>query len=172
MFDSRRGKYTLDNNSALRAGANGTHFTWFEVSLPRLLFGDNCRLIDSQAQIDQAFARADKIISEWARPAEGPRRFTRVDLVWHFRANPPQDFLFAHQSCIHPEVKKSFIVIRNHHTVNTIEWRGLAMRIKMYVKEKKHAKLPRQIVRVEIELRVSVRGQNHPLFRGSKPPTL
>ena len=134
MRDTPRfGRLLLDPKSALRAGANGTHFTWFEVSLPRLLFGDNYRLIDSQAQIDEAFHRADKIISQWAKPTKKTRRFTRVDLVWHFKANPPQEFLFAHQACNHPEVKKSVRVTRNNYTVNTVEWAGHAMRITVVV---------------------------------------
>jgi len=48
--------------------------------------------------------------SDCRPPAMFKRRFTRVDLVWHFRANPPQDFLFAHQSSNHPEVIASKMV--------------------------------------------------------------
>lgn len=153
LYQEFWGIFLVDKKLGIRAGANGSHLTWFEFSLPKLLFGENSRLIESQAQIEKAFAKADDLISRWASPTQDLRRFTRVDLVWHFRANPPQEFLFAHQACNHPEIKKAVVVIRNNHTVNTVEWRGDRMRIRMYDKTSKRAKIPRQVVRAEIQLR-------------------
>jgi len=145
--------FRLDADSDLRVGGKNSIIQWVEVSLPRMVYDDNYRLIASQAKIDEAFAKIDSILKKIAKPISELRHFTRVDLVWHFPSAPPQKFLFCHEHANHPDVKKSVAVYRNNFKVNTVEWRGDKIKIKMYDKTNKKIKSPRSVVRVEIELR-------------------
>lgn len=158
------GMLTIDEASGLRCSFQGTKITAVEVSLPRLLFGTNGKLIDSQKQIDDALKKADDLIAHIATPARPIRNFTRVDLVWHFRSIPPLRFFLAHQHCNFPEIKRKVTefkinVSRNRFRTTGIEWQGDKLRVKMYDKTQfkdengNTFKFPSYIVRVEITLR-------------------
>ena len=147
------GLLTLDRKSNLRVDCKGDRIKAVEVSLPKLLFGTNSKLISTQQELDNALQQVDLLLEEFVEPATHPRIFKRVDLVWHFEARSPQNFFFAHQHCNHPEIKKCVAVYRNHHVVTGVEWQGDRMKIKMYDKTNREVSLPRQVVRVEIELR-------------------
>lgn len=150
--------WRMDNKdkgkSDLRIRSKGNDYVEVEVSLPKLLFGTNKKLIHSQAQIEEALAKADKIVEPYAKFVGAPKFFSRVDLVWHFLSSPPEYFFLAHQHSIHPEVRTKVCTYRERHRISGIEWHGgKTMHVKMY--NKTDAELPnaQEIVRVEIMLK-------------------
>jgi len=149
---SHRGMIVLDRPAKFRAHCTGYgEFDWFEVSLPRLLFGTNRKLITSQRQITNALDKADQIIRQVAKPSSHIRRFSRVDLVWHFYGSPAK-FFFAHREADHPEIDKRMSAHRNKRRQTGITWAGERMRINMYDKTDRRRSFPLWIVRVEVQL--------------------
>lgn len=136
--------------------------TWVSVSLPKLLFGRNTKLIESQQQLDAAFALVEeKLLSFGATVASG-REFTRVDLVWQFKHRPIPFFL-ALAPCNHPEILAEAGMFRNRHFPTGVWWKAAPAQ----GKRKKTAPLlirmysvtsgkrpPVQVVRIEVELRL------------------
>jgi hypothetical protein len=78
----------------LRVTSREGTVTSVEVSLPRVRFGTNGRLITSQVVLDEALEITDNAISEVATVPVG-REFSRIDLCWQFRGDQ-RDWLQAH----------------------------------------------------------------------------
>jgi len=137
-----------------------------EVSLSKLLFGNNGRLIKTQSKIDMAMKRVHALVSQIA---DLPRLklgtgmvpystigFNRVDLCWQIRGRMP-DFIRAHQYVRHPEVHK----LPETYGEQTIRWKGSEMNILIYDKfeeirdHNRSHKLPKSakdVVRIEVQL--------------------
>jgi hypothetical protein len=126
-----------------------------EVSLPKLLFlGKNEKLIDTQDQITEALTKADQIVDRYCKPTSNPKEFTRVDLVWHFLSSPPARFFIAHQNCTHQEMRTRVFAFYEKNRLSGIEWQGgKTMHLKMYDKTNWGLLFPKQVVRVEIQLK-------------------
>lgn len=136
-------------NSDLRVRTTDGINVEVEVSLPKLLFGTNEKLIRTQKQIEKALAKADKIVDQIAEPTTTPKAFSRVDLVWHFRSRPPEYFFLAHEWCNHPEARTKVFRYRKSHSITGVVWQGGKkpdMQITMYQKSP-------ITVRVEIQLK-------------------
>lgn len=58
-----------------------------EVSLPRVLFGDNERILKSQRDIDEALQKLDSLIRSATTFYAGCEEFRRVDLCWSIPGN-------------------------------------------------------------------------------------
>ena len=148
----RQGVNTIDEGSGLRVNRRGKSITAVEVSLPRLLFKDNKRLITGQRQIDKALDKVRRMLLQVAKPPINGIRFTRVDLVWHFLTQSPFEFLLAHRLCRHPEAQTEIL---EHRTgggaLDQIAWKGDRIRIQMY--DKRSSVPGRKVVRVEAQLR-------------------
>lgn len=100
-----------------------------EVSLSRLLFGDNARLITSQPQLDRALRQAHALVSQVAgqpkikfagqtAPYSGIS-FKRVDLCWQIKGRM-HDFILAHRDMKHPEIHS----LPEIYGQETIRWAG------------------------------------------------
>ena len=136
--------------------------TYVQVSLPRLLFKHNGRLITKQRQIDQAMKAADLLLTQIAdrRVSIPGTKFVRVDLAWQIKGKI-QDFIAAHQPITHPEIHGLPSIWQGE----SILWKGKEMSILFYDKfaemrkKRNHlSKIPekaRDIVRIEIRLRGS-----------------
>jgi len=125
-----------------------------EVSLPRMIFPSNARLIRSQRKLDLAMERVDLLVQEVATPLVNipSKRFVRVDLVWQVLGKI-DDFIFAHRHLPHPAKSRG----RNLPVIygqETILWPGNEISLSIYDKEKemKIAKGSGKIVRIELRL--------------------
>jgi len=118
------------------------------VSLPRLLFTKNVRLISSQIQLEKALGMADTLTDQLATDSIITKIFRRVDLVWQVRGNM-QDFILAHRLLKHPEIDKLAWVWQDE----TIMWAGREMSITMYDKFLSARKKSKNVIRVEIRFR-------------------
>jgi hypothetical protein len=134
--------------SQLVAGSTGST-SYIEVSLPRLLYPNNARLIASQGDLDRAVTKADNLLAQIATDIDPTqRKFTRVDLVAHVWGRIG-DFIEAHEGVKHPEVHKWPSI----YPGETILWRGSKMSITIYDKYKEMTGSKGKVVRVEIRLR-------------------
>lgn len=116
-----------------------------QASLPKVLLGQNARLILSQKQLEAALTEVDRLVQQVATVSTPAKRFYRVDLVWQFKGKI-HDFILAHQVIRHPEIDKLPI---NYHW-QTILWKGDGMSISMYDKVLEQTGKPGNIVRVEM----------------------
>lgn len=147
------GKHT---HGVLRFGVDSAseRLAWCEVSLPRLLFGHNGRLLATQADMDAALEKlrgelagfADvPAVAEWPKPS-------RLDLAWQFDVRkrlgrPPQALILAHGGLQHPAVREPPVPRRN-----SLTWEGSKLRLQLYGKSRKQ-KLGDSIIRAELRLR-------------------
>lgn len=138
--------------SGFRIGGSGLMAEWCEVSLPRLLFGHNGRVIEDQGQIDQALAMVGERLRYWVnwdrRNFEG-WRFTRVDLVQQFRGSPAA-WCAAFVESGHPRVRRK----AREFFGSGLTWDGSECVIRLY--DKILEALGQQdgdVVRFEVELK-------------------
>ena len=148
----------LHRPTDLRAEFSGRN-VYVEVSLPRLLFPHNGKLITSQEQIDAAMRKAGALVAQIAtRQTSTPAtKFVHVDLAWQIKGQI-QDFIAAHQHNTHPEIHASPRIWYGE----SIAWEGKEMRITFYDKfaelRKKQrtrsliSRKSRDIVRIEVQL--------------------
>lgn len=133
----------------LRTRIWGSFVVWVEVSLPKVLFGHNGRLLSSQDEIDSAFRRVDRILDRFSTGSNHGREFSRVDLVWQFKGDP-KVFANAHRDSRHPMIHRSAI----DYGGNQLVWQGSKLRIGMYDKVLEQTrKRTGDVMRVEIQLR-------------------
>ena len=118
------------------------NFERCEVSLPRVLFGHNGKLLSSQSDIGRALHKVYALLDLFTGPALSQREFTRVDLVWQFKGNP-SDFALAHCDCLHPMIRRPAIDYRN----NGLRWEGSHLNILMYDKLLQQKKMAGDVVR-------------------------
>lgn len=146
---SRREGFKYEHRSTgLRATGDENEIKWIEVSLPRLLFGHNGRLITSQKEIDLAMRMVSRLLKEIGVQQTALRYFTRVDLVWQFQGDPAA-FIAAHRNCKHRSIRKEAGSFDN----NSLFWQGSQMRVSMYDKVLEQTAKRGDVVRVEVQLR-------------------
>jgi hypothetical protein len=137
--------------SKMRAKFCANALRFVEVSLSRVLFGHNGRLISCQREIGDSFEKIDGLLNMFSRIVSNRRTFRRVDLVWQFKADPAA-FANAHMDCRHPMIHQPAINYKN----NGLLWKGSRLKISMYDKLLRHTKKIGQVVRVEAQLRGKV----------------
>jgi hypothetical protein len=124
-----------------------------ETSLPKLLFGNNARLLKSQSDLDAAMSKAKDAFQAFL-PVVWQPRFTRVDLCWNYRCDPIK-FLLAHESSNHPQIMGYTCSYRNKAQRTGITWKGSELLIRFYDKSR-DAKAAgfffNKLIRVEVEL--------------------
>lgn len=72
----------IDKETGLRASGDENEIRFVEVSLPRLLYGTNAKLIKSQTDINNALWLVRRKLNEIGVRQTADFYFTRVDLVW------------------------------------------------------------------------------------------
>lgn len=154
--------HTLDAKADFKVRVAANEITWVSVSLPKLLFGRNTKLIENQQQLDEALAMVDAKLSSLGTKMDLERRFTRVDLCWQFKRRPTPFFL-AHAPCNHPEIVAEGATFRNRYQITGLWWKsapklGATRRtrpivIRMYAVQSKRRPTI-EVVRVEIQLRL------------------
>lgn len=127
---------------------HGNHITSVNVSLPRIIHGENATLIENQEQIDTALEHLIDIVGGIADTSSPILYFTRVDLCWHFQ-HSPASLIRAHRHCVFPRCQ----IKRREFSERSASWDYSDKRIIMYDKQFKELKRPGDIVRVEVQLR-------------------
>jgi len=147
----------------------GSHV--MQVSMPRLLHGDNVKLIRSQEEIDKAMdlirINMLKVMQLDAIPT-----WTRIDLVWNFKGNI-NDFIACFQNSKHPRVRSAVRV----YLGESISWKGKKVELQIYDKlqEKGSINLKKgneTIVRAEVRQRVNawkMNDENEPYDKLTEP---
>lgn len=129
----------------------GISLVWVEASLPRLLLGDNGRLIHDQVQVDLALKRLWETVNKYAEvPDPSYWQPTRIDLCWNF------DLCAA--TLINAHYPLSIPGIRNASSLFTggrmVSWRGdkSDFEVKMYDKARQLG-ARKSVLRCEVTLR-------------------
>ena len=136
-----------DPVSGIRARGPEGRVLWIEGSLPRLLYGNNARLITTPDEMNEGLRRLRHKVRELGELQTG-NYFTRVDLVWQFRGRM-EDFRVAHQYAKQKSIRKG----TGHYDGQSLYWPGSKMRVRMYDKVLEQTGKPGDIVRVEVQLR-------------------
>jgi hypothetical protein len=137
------------------------------ASLPRLLHGQNGKLIKSQADLDAALASFEIKAGEICEFRLSNHHFTRVDLVWQFEGDPA-DFILAHRHIRHPRIRKEPETYEINLEAHSLRIQGSEMKILIYDKSFEALKRKGKIVRVEVQLRSGILKQ---LLGNGKPVT-
>jgi hypothetical protein len=95
-----------DPGTGFNAYGDAGYFKYFSASLPRLLHGDNGRLIKNQIELDAALTILRQMAAELGDPQICASHFTRVDLVWQFQVDV-ETFIRAHRECRHPRINSN-----------------------------------------------------------------
>ena len=131
---------------------SGTRFSarHIEVSLPRLLFGHNSRLIHTQHQLHEALDKLNDLVGEVCFQAddEAHDHFSRADLVWQIRGDMAV-FLAAHKNCRHRSIRKDM----GHYQGQGFYFQGQQLRVRFYDKRLKQSGQAGDVIRVEVQLR-------------------
>lgn len=138
----------IHKKTKLRAKFCAKILAWVEVSLPKVLFDNNGKLLSSQSDIRNAFRRVDGILNSFSTSGRSGRIFRRVDLVWQFSGEPVL-YANAHRNCFHPMIRKPVVDYGN----NGLAWKGSQVTIRMYDKLLEQTKKTGDVVRVEVQLR-------------------
>ena len=147
--NDKRNFHIWNEDSHLQMFGIGTDYIGgFRVSLPKLLYGHNGRLVTTDTQVRLAFSQiiddTSKFVN-WVEPS--PCYFTRVDLVWQFSGRIT-DFINAHRQIRHPMIRNKSIEYQG----SSLTFPGKNCRISMYDKNLESHKIPGGIVRVEVQL--------------------
>lgn len=141
--------------------------TAVETSLPKVLFGNNVRMLETEEEFERAFAELIDHLDQIS--TKDKFTLTRVDLGWNYKGRPLEFFL-AHEHLNHPMVRKAIanyydprrngriVATRDNATRTGIEWQATKLRIRFYDKSKDAIKCgsKRPLLRVEIQLRGSL----------------
>lgn len=148
MLDRHDGLRFEHEHTGLMMGGRAPFLSWLQVSLARLLFGHNGRLISSESELRAAFDRLVELLSEICDPILEGATFTRADLVWQFSG------LFAHFANAYRTAK--FKGVRKEgggYERESMFWKGSAMHLRIYDKVRQITKKqPGNVLRVEIQL--------------------
>lgn len=143
-----------ETGSGLRIGGSDFMAEWVEVSLPRLLFGHNGRVIENQDQVNDALSLVRQRLTYWCdygRRNFDAWHFTRVDLVQQFRGSPGV-WCAAFSETTHPMVRRK----AREFFGRGLSWDGSETQIRLYDKMLEASKNKVQdgdVVRFEVQLR-------------------
>ncbi len=141
----------LSNTSPVRVGVKAIRLVWAEVSLPKLLFGHNGRLLETQAQLDAALARLHDDLNGFAEvPEIAAWQVWRVDIAWNFDliAAP---IVLAHAALRVPGIHRGADLFDGGQGVSWHDAKSRFM-VKLYDKALE-MHVPGSILRAEISLR-------------------
>lgn len=126
-----------------------------QVSLPRMMFGDNTELIKNQDELDIAISKLRLMQREVLQFDQLPR-WTRLDVVWNF-LGIMNEFICTLQNSKHPKVRSAVRVYQNE----SIQWGGRQTTIQVYdkLKEKGRTSISTEkgktIIRAEVRQKVN-----------------
>lgn len=93
-----------DPHSGYHAYGDRNKIKYHRASLPRLLHGQNGKLIKNQGELDAALELLQNKAGEICDFNLLNFHFTRVNLVWHFRGDTA-DFILAHRHAHHVRLR-------------------------------------------------------------------
>lgn len=145
--------------SGLRLMGRGG-YTRLEVSLPRLHFGHNGKLIRNQADLDSAWSSLFGLMADVSGGPIGidtwiPGEVTRADLVWSFPGDPAT-WVLAHRQVKHPTVRRRARGAEyfGPDLSQGLTWTGRNHMFRIYDKQLEQTNEPGgQVVRAELEMR-------------------
>ncbi|HOW64854.1 MAG TPA: hypothetical protein PK256_06170 [Verrucomicrobiota bacterium] len=141
--------HLIHTPTGLRASGSEAAMHQFEVSLPRVLFGHNGRLLKSQKEIDTAMDQVREILDEIGEGPDEPPVFKRVDLVWQFKGDPKL-FIAAHEKARHRRIRRDAVRFEN----GSLTWIGSSRSVVIYDKLLEMTRnQPGDVVRAEVRLR-------------------
>jgi hypothetical protein len=134
---------------SMNVSGNDERGYWVHGSLPRYHYGNNSRLLASEADLQAATDSLTTEALEYVTPPSH-MEFTRVDLCWHFCGDPGH-FIASHQGCPHPRIRGVPFVKPGE----SLCWgsRDGQLRILMYDKSREQTGKHGNVVRVEVSLR-------------------
>ena len=151
FFPDRRVRLDIAPCVSVRADPWGNSLVWAECSLPRLLFGYNGRLIETQGQIDDALA---KLHTKLATVADVPDvrewHCWRADMAWNLD-KPASALILAHSCASVPGIHGAGTLWKGGQGVS---WCGAKSRfvVTLYDKARK-MRVPGSVLRAEVSLR-------------------
>lgn len=134
--------------TGLRIGGNEAP-SWLECSLPRVLYLNNGRLLDTPGSVVQAWG-ATKELAANVIDLESTGDPSRVDLVWQFRTNA-REVLLAMNGARHPKIRSTPVTF----FAETCEWASKAMglTLRAYDKNLEVNGAPGDVLRCESQMR-------------------
>ena len=141
----------LSNTSPVRVSVKATRLAWVEVSLPKLLHGDNGHVLENQAQLDAALAKLREELNSIAVvPEIAAWQICRADIAWNFGLITAP-LILAHATLRVPGIQHGATQFADGQGVS---WRGAKSRfmVKLYDKARQ-MRVPGSILRAEISLR-------------------
>jgi len=121
---------------------------YHRASLPRLLHGQNGKLLNSQTAVDAALNLLQQKAGEICNFNYDVDHFTRVDLVWQF-CGDAADFILAHRNARHPRIRSG----PSFYEARSMAFNGSELRIAIYDKMLERHKRNGDVVRVEVQLK-------------------
>jgi len=128
-------------------GHNGT-VELVQASLPKVLFGDNGRLIRCPEQLAEAQEKLKAILDGITTFREPGTEYVRVDLVLHFRCDIKK-YIAAHRHCRHPLIRNE----TDEYGPLGLKLRGSEAAILFYDKRDEMKLGHGDILRVEVQLK-------------------
>lgn len=122
-----------------------------ELSLPKVLFGHNGRVLESQSHLNAALDKSIEILSKIARvPDTAQWRSRRVDIAWNFDL-PARPLIIAHASLRVPGILRGGTL---HNGEQGVSWRGAKSHRMITLYDKAlQMRVPGSVLRAEISLR-------------------
>ncbi len=128
----------------------GTELTAVECSLPKLLFGNNGRLLENQPQIEAALTKLREIICKVADVPEVEQwEVWRADLVWNY-ALPAKRLIAAHYGATIPGIRNAPNLLRGGKEL-TFTAAKSRLEVVFYDKGRQMSDT-REVLRVEVRL--------------------
>jgi hypothetical protein len=129
----------------------GTELDLVECSLPKLLFGHNGKVLETQSQLAAALGKLDGILSQIAEvPGVEEWNPRRLDLVWNFDL-PVRSLVLAHAALRVPGIQSGATLFPDGQGVS---WLGAKSHFKVMLYDKaRKMRVPGSVLRVEISLR-------------------
>jgi hypothetical protein len=141
----------LSNTSPVRISTKAGRLVWVEVSLPKLLYGHNGRVLQNQAELDSALAKlCDHLGTICDVPEITTWQVWRVDIAWNFdmKAAP---LICSHAALHLPGIHRGATL---HSDQEGVSWRGVKSRFMVKLYDKcREMHIPGSVLRAEISLR-------------------
>ncbi len=146
----KAGRMMTQEETGFRIGGTSEYASWFEVSLPRVLFGNNGIMIRTQEQLDDSIKKTREMAASVCEPAligENPS-CTRLDLVGQFLIEP-RDMMVAHRETNHPRIRGR----KSYYEGESLHFVGKERHCRIYDKMREMQGKPGHVTRVEWQLR-------------------